>query len=542
MVVNGQFTNTSRDLFQQHLYERYRLLTVRKSELQHASFSPITQKQAFELISSSDSSSRNRTDDFNLSFIKKQLWFHDSTAVSDQPAFLGIFYKNRLDGYSVNQPAFKLKVNPVLYLSGGKQQGETDPLFINTRGIEVQGLIDKKVGFYSYIGENQARFPTYVRQYRDSVKALPGEGFHKIFKENGYDYFHVNGYVDFNATKHINVQFGYDQFKIGTGIRSVLLSDQSSPYTFLKLQTRVWKINYTNLFAQLTQNNRINNGILTGTGGYPQKFMSLHHLSVNLGKKVNIGLFESVMYGTADSLSAIFEAKYLNPIIFYRAIEHQTGSAGNVQVGADFEILPTKGIAIYGQFLLDEFVLQNVKEQNGWWGNKYAGLIGIKYMNAFTIPNLDLNLEGSQARPYTYSHYTDFGSYSHYRQPLAHPLGANFKEFIADVRYQPIPKLVLSLRWMAAKRGMDEKNKNWGSDILKDYTTREQEFNNTIGQGITTSSNYLAFSTTYILFPGLYIDARFTNRSSNNELGNTTSDVFFEGGIRLNIKEKRHEF
>jgi hypothetical protein len=184
---------------------------------------------------------------------------------------------------------------------------------------------------------------------------------------------------------------------------------------------------------------------LKSSGKYPDKYFAFHHLSINIGKKLNIGVFESVVFSDSSS----FEWSYLNPIIFYRAIEQQFGSSDNVILGADFKWNAFKGFSVYGQFVLDEFVLDNIKEGNGWWANKFAIQAGLKYYDAFGVSNLDLQAETNIVRPYTYSHNPivtanngiPYGSYTNYMQPIAHPLGANFNEVIGILRYQPLPRL-----------------------------------------------------------------------------------------------------
>jgi hypothetical protein len=37
----------------------------------------------------------------------------------------------------------------------------------------------------------------------------------------------------------------------------------------------------------------------------------------------------------------------------------------------------------YGQFLLDEFNLEQIKSGDGWWANKWGLQLGAKYVNAF---------------------------------------------------------------------------------------------------------------------------------------------------------------
>lgn len=129
------------------------------------------------------------------------------------------------------------------------------------------------------------------------------------------------------------MQFGHDRHFVGNGYRSLILSDFSSNYTFLKINTKVWRFNYTNLYAQLVGDVFYRNEKL------PKKFLAFHHLSLNLTKNINIGMFESVVFGRADvSGNNTFDINYLNPIIFYRSAEIQMGSQDNALLGADFKI------------------------------------------------------------------------------------------------------------------------------------------------------------------------------------------------------------
>ena len=541
----AQTTLVPSDRFYQSSLDRYRILNGYNIEGYHSNFQPINRKMAVVLIDSLDSALLQRqTDKILIEYLRNDNWNLTESENESQRPILKHFYKNKTDFYHIDQKEFMIRVNPVMHFSVGKELNSDLPLFINTRAIEVRGSIDNKVGFYSYLSENQVRFPQYVNDYRQQFGVLPGEGFHKGFKENGYDFFNVRGYIDFSATKHINIQFGHDRFRIGQGIRSVLLSDNVPPYLFMKIQTNIWKFNYTNLFTQFVQENKLVPAGLNGQGKYPEKHMSLHHLSLNLGKKFNLGFFETIMYGANDGGTGTLEAKYLNPIIFYRAVEHQNGSADNVQVGMDAEWLITKGVSLYGQFLLDEFLLEYLKDQSGWWGNKYGALVGLKYFNLLNINQLDLTIEGSLVRPYAYSHYTLYGSYSHFQQPLAHIRGSNFREAIVDLKYQPFSRFFIKSRLILGEYGSDETTlTNWGGNILKSYVTREQEFDNKIGQGVNNKSTFFTLGTSYMLKQNLFFDARYIYRNVNSEDPTlTTKTSIFSASIRLNIAEREQEF
>ena len=82
--------------------------------------------------------------------------------------------------------------------------------------------------------------------------------------------------------------------------------------------------------------------------------------------------------------------------------------------------------------------------------------MGGQLVDAFGVDHLDLRVEFNMARPYTYSHNDTLGSnYSHYNQALAHPLGANFREVLAIVQYQPSKRLQLEARAIRANYGED---------------------------------------------------------------------------------------
>jgi hypothetical protein len=316
---------------------------------------------------------------------------------------------------------------------------------------------------------------------------------------------------------------------------------------FLKTNVKVWKINYLFLINQSTAGVTGNKtGLTADEGGYPQKFTAFHHLSINIGKKLNIGLFESVVFSADDTTGVrIFRLDYLNPIIFYRAIEQQNGSSDNVLLGLDFKWNVVKKLSIYGQFMLDEFVLENIKAGNGWWANKFGIQGGAKYIDAFGVPNLDLQGEVNMVRPYTYSHGTQFGEYSSYQQSMAHPLGANFNEVVGIVRYQPIPRLNITGKLTMTTIGRDSLNSkgSYGGDILKPNTSRYTEFGNTIGQGINNQIMFGSLNLSFQLKHNLFIDGQIIVRQSKSDYAyynkNTTITSL---ALRWNIARRLYEF
>jgi hypothetical protein len=184
-----------------------------------------------------------------------------------------------------------------------------------------------------------------------------------------------------------------------------------------------------------------------------------------------------------------------------------------------------------------------VKEADGWWANKFAIQAGAKYINAFGVSNLDLLAEANIVRPYTYSHGALYTSYSNYRQPIAHPTGANFHELIGTVRYQPIGRLNLSARVFYTKTGKDLPGENWGGDILKNNSTHPLETGNEIGQGQKTTILLGDFTASYMVAHNLFIDLKQTIRKSESQAPEYNMNTSITTiALRLNVAQRNYDF
>lgn len=477
-------------------------------------------------------------DEYNLQrfLMNNSEWVTGSTAeFKSRRPVLKTFYKTKPNFLEVKTNNFFLALNPVLQLSAGYETGAINrSVYLNSRGLTLRGMIGRKVGFATYLTDNQERGPLFFQQQVNTFRAVPGMGFYKPFKTNGYDYFDARGYITFNAAKAIDIQFGYDKNFIGNGYRSLFLSDWGNSNLFLKLNTRIWKINYQNLFMELMPQFR-----KAGDTLLDRKYAAMHHLSMNVTKWLNIGVFEGVVFGRKNR----FDFQYLNPIIFYRHIEGTVGSPDNALAGVDFKANIKHRAQLYGQLLLDEFILSEIRDKPKSWVNKWALQLGLKYFDAFGVRNLDVQLEANRVRPFTYAHNDTISNYTHYNQPLAHPLGSNFQEFIGIIRYQPSPRWNIYLQAIYYYQGLDSTNKNYGANIFKDYTTRSLNDGLSIGTGnkATCFNGYLQVS--YELKENLFLEISGQYRQFKTLLNPaSTNSTIITGGIRLNMFSRRYDF
>ena len=381
---------------------------------------------------------------------------------------------------------FWFTINPMVDLQLGKDS-EGVKTYNNTRAIQVNGAIGKTLGFSTSFYESQGRFANYVNEYAESIKPaggnpaiIPGRGIAKPFQEDAYDYPVAEAYISYTPSSHFNFQFGRGKNFIGDGYRSLFLSDVASPYPYFKISTNFWKIKYTNIFMWM-QDVRPE---LTVDGAYKQKYMAMHYLDWNVTKKFNIGLFETVIWDDANNRG--FDVNYVNPLIFYSAVEFATGSrAGNTTLGLSLKY-KLKAITLYSQLLLDDFRVGEMTSSNGWWANKFGFQIGAKYYNAFNVKNLFLQAEFNAVRPYTYSHDELNLNFGHNNQPLAHLWGANFREAIGIMNYTK-DRWFANAKVVIGKKGFDfadgTDNLSYGGDVFADNDDRGSDYGNTIGQG-----------------------------------------------------------
>lgn len=544
----------------------------------HTSVRPYTRAAAAHLgermlgpdsAQASRTGSLSRADRFNAQYLLKDNWANSAQGndlnQSARP-FLNYFYRDQTDFYHVESKAFTLRVNPVALLSVGKDNQNTDGTrYVNTRGVQVEGIIDQRLGFYTFLTDNQQAVPQYVqsRIVRDTI--VPHEGYWKYFKTIGgssYDFFTARGGITYAATKHINIQLAHDRNFIGNGYRSLILSDYSAPYFFLKINTRVWKLNYQNIFAELIAEKKNADQL------YPKKYMTLHHLSLDLGDKVNIGVFESIISGGPGRG---LELQYLNPIIFYKAVEQQVGSTDKALLGADFKWNILHRAQLYGQLVINEFRIREILSGNGWWGNKQPIQLGGKLLDIGGIRNLDLQVEVNYVRPYSYQAKIIYTNYTNYQQPLAHPMGANLAEILGVLSYQPLPRLNIVGKIFYTVQGLDYgydasnqiitsgpfmsvddvKNQtttgrlaNYGGNPFIPYDPRPMDYGNRVGQGNKSRLLHTDFTATYQPRLNLFLDAKLIARHQTYSLtpAANVNEVYASLALRWNIAQRLHEF
>lgn len=424
----------------------------------------------------------------------------------------------------------------------GREFEEGKTTWLNTRGFQVGGNIGQQFSFYLNGFENQGKFAKYYNDFVVQNQVVPGQGYGKLGTET-QDWAYVTALLSYTPNKYLNLALGYDKNFIGDGYRSVLLSDNASNYSFLRARATVGSVQYQTIFAYMLDPGapKLASDRRLGDRG---KWMAAHYLDVNVTNKLSVGFFQAVTWADAEVEGKRgFDFNYIHPFVFLRPIENNnTTSPDKMRLGlnAKYEVL--ENTAIYGQFMFDEFTAKEFFSKNGYWANKWALQLGFRGSDLFKVKSLNYLAEFNTARPYTYAHFDRLSNYASFNQPLAHPFGANFREFLGMLNYS-IGRFDFQGQLVYARYGLDEAGTNFGKDIFKSYNTREADYGNHIGQGLATNLYLANAKAAYVLNPKynlkLELGALFRRESNMLSQSNTGLITF---GLRSSFRNLYQDF
>ncbi|TDW46347.1 protein involved in gliding motility RemB [Flavobacterium sp. 270] len=439
-------------------------------------------------------------------------------------------------------------LNPIVDLQMGKASDiDASYTYVNTRALNFRGGLGKQINFTTTFYESQGRFAGYFNNYAESIKPsggnpaiVPGIGIAKGFKTDAYDFPLADANITFSPSKIFDLQLGYGKNFIGDGYRSLLEGDGASPYPYFKINTTFWKLKYTNTYMWLKDVRPD----VTAEKTYATKFMANHYLSWNVSNKLNLGFFESVVW--TDTNNRGFDVNFVNPIIFYRAVEFGSSSkSGNALLGITGKYKWNNSINLYSQFLIDEFSVSDVKAGDKSWKNKFGLQVGAKYFNAFKVKDLLVQVEYNHVRPYVYSHSEIITNYGHNNQSMGHQWGGNFEELVVISRYH-VGRLFADAKFTIGTRGLDfdtaQDSFNYGGNIYKDYDEkRPYDKGVKVGQGNKTSifiadiqAGYLINPMTNLKFFGSFLYRNF-DPTQNTATTFKQSTTWFTIGLRSDV-------
>ncbi len=395
------------------------------------------------------------------------------------PVFLRNILKKSFCKYASTTKLFEL--NPHLLVAAASEQNAGSLYFVNGGGGSIKFQHKQKLGFWASVKAYQTD-NFFGDSMRSANNLMPGILYSES-RENGFFALDLKLRLAYKPSRFLQIEAGVDNHFAGDGYHSILLGDNGTPHPYGQISTSFWKIDYLVRYHFMKDTDWPNQSILQN------KYMTSHQLNFRLTPNLHFYAWEAVVWKQEDTITQRnFDLSYLNPVIFFRPVEFQLGSPSpdNVLMGAGFRYQPWKWLRFYGQGLIDEFYLQEITSDSGWWANKYAFQLGIRVNYRLNQNLVKFLMEYNMARPFTYSHIGSMQNYGNRNYPLAHPLGANFSELIiaANWKYQ---RFGAGLQIAFASIGRNSSEINYGQNIYRSYTDRESDYGHTWLQGKQTS-------------------------------------------------------
>lgn len=422
-------------------------------------------------------------------------------------------------------------VDPIIDLELGQDFNDTDhPIkFWNTRGIRIQAKFFKNFAFETSIYENQATLLNYQSNYvlthgefrvsdhtyKQENAIIPGYARTKPFNTTGFDFAFAKGYFNYQPTQWLTIEAGNGNHFIGHGYRSLLLSDFSVNYPYLKPEFLLFndRLQYNILYASQQNLYRLPFHV-TPEANYERKLSVGHYLDYSFNKHLQIGIFENSTWVRVDSLGATpFKLAALNPFFGTELLaDNDNNYNGLYGINVSLSI---KSIKLYSQLVIDN------KKLGGYQ-------LGVNLYNLL-IPNIDFQLEYNQTKGGTYLSENKRANYNHSNLPLAHPLGHNFQEIIAviDFKYK---------RWFLANTSIYSQ-KNISDTNRVNETLLFQPSNQPYNTANNVWLNRVEFGYRFNKKYNLELYIGYLNRISTiKNIDNSSNFAYF--GLKTNLHQK----
>lgn len=507
----------------------------------HTSVKPYLEQEVIEAIPYDDWGNMGISD-YNEYFTPQKDSIGSTLLQKGKQGFA--FQAKRGDLLQIQNNKFYLGINPIVDFEVGYDLKAKSAYLGSQYGVQLSSHLGNKVSLgFSYRGLSE-KAPDYIDHLLENRGVVPGFG--KVrWDGSRYRTKDFNGYISYSPAQFINFQLGHGKHFWGDGYRSLFISDYAPSYPYLAIHANFWKVKYSYLLSIMRD------GSIHDFDGssFNKKYGAFHNISINITNWFEFSFFEGVVWSHGDSTGTRgMELNYLNPVVFMRPIEFAVGSPDNIILGLNMKFKVSDKTNIYTQFMLDDLDIKLARVAKGFYRNKFGMQLGLKSFDLFKVPMLDLQTEFNIVRPYVYAHKVTSQNYTHMNMPLAHPLGANFMELLAILRYEK-NNFYTSLKMQYAKQGRDNYEvEHSGYDIYRsdfeiDDGALDLAHNKKFLQGAKTKILNTQLKAGYRINPKNNLSAEliFNYRKLSSSI-EKESNAFIGIGIRSNLFNRYKDF
>lgn len=399
---------------------------------------------------------------------------------------------------------------------------------LEQHGGRIRGTIKNRLGYFL-----QATNGTL---YGDRAFALSDPRLRSNVKFNDLN----SPYFDFTEAylradlNWFNFELGREYAQVGTGYADrLLLGDNAPAFDFIKLDARYKSVRFLFMHASILQDQSPGRGLIQQEPGNSNKYFTLHRVQVSLFDKLNVGASEMTVYQRYSP-----EFAYLNPIIFYKSVEHSLRDRDNSFLSFDLELFPIANYKVYGAWLIDDIDFSKIG--TGWWGNEFGWQGGVYTTDVAGLSNLDALVEYVRLEPYVYSNRVSGNDYTHSGVSLGSRLQPNSDEWTVQLSYRPMKSLRTWLSYSGGRHGENVYDvsgqliKNVGGDVLQGHRSVDSDVATFLDGNLVKSQTVQARA---ILEPitNFFVSGIYEYRKSDVGMGGTSASDNY-GAVRVWIE------
>jgi hypothetical protein len=393
-------------------------------------------------------------------------------------------------------------------------------------GFDIRGTVFEKLGYYFYVLKGGVSGDTALAEYMLPELRTNFKYLENIENVRSYDF--VEGYLKYYTEPaegmRISGQFGREEVKLGYGYsNSLVLSGNAPDLDFLRLIFRYGIVNFYSMFGSGV-------GLLyEDREDRYSKYFYTNRLMLSFEELFDIGIGETIV-------SDRFDIAYLNPVIFYKFVEHSLQDRDNGAIYFDIQTHFLDNLELQGTFLLDENVLSNLSDFSKST-NKSAYQIGLFWYRPVGIENLGLILEYTKIRPYVYTHFDPKNTYTSFGQILGHPAGPNADQLFAALTYNNSNRMRIRLDYSKNRSGENivsedgELIRNVGGDVFQAFRPGIDPDESYFLDGIRINSDIFSVNFSYEPIRDFRFDLNYSYRTENNLTTGTNSDNSYAYGL-----------
>jgi hypothetical protein len=343
--------------------------------------------------------------------------------------------------------------------------------------------------------------------------------------ENITNYDFANGYLKYylepSEGMGISAQLGREKLKYGYGYsKSLALSGEAPNMDFLKFVFDYGIVNFSSIFASTVGEFNASRDLRY------IKYFSANKIRLSFENLFDVGIGETIISSSNIQLG------YVNPLIFYKFVEHSLQDRDNGTIFFELQTHFLKDLELQGTFFLDENILSNLSDFEKT-SNKTAYQLGFFWYEPLRIRNVSLIFEYTKIRPYVYTHFDPKNTYTAFGVIIGHPIGPNADQIFSKLAYNLSDRVTFNLEYQHIRKGENIYNekgelvRNVGGNVYDSYRQGVDSDQSYFLDGIRVNEDLVRFNVSYEPVRNYVFDLNYVYDMNNNLTTGSKSDLSY---------------